>query len=41
MALGDEEFVAQAQANAEAVLTSFLRAAGIDPEYTIEFEFLE
>ena len=33
----DKEFAAQARDNAEVVLTSFLRAAGIDEEYDIVF----
>ena len=37
--LDDEEFMTQAQKNAEAVLTGFLRAAGIDPSYEIVFAY--
>ena len=33
----DAEFTAQAKENAEAILRSFLHAAGIDEDYTIEF----
>ena len=34
---GDAEFADEARANAEVVLTSFLRAAGIAEDYSIEF----
>lgn len=39
--LSDIDFMAQAQANAENVLRTFLYTAGIDPEYTIIFEYQE
>lgn len=35
----DKEFAAEAQKNAEVVLTSFLRAAEIGEDYTIEFVY--
>ena len=39
--LSDIDFMSQAQANAENVLSTFLYAAGIDSDYTIIFEYQE
>ena len=38
-ARNDEDFMRQAKLNAQTVLESFLRSAGIEEDYTIEFKF--
>ena len=38
-ARNDEDFMRQAKLNAQTVLESFLRSAGIEESYTVEFKF--